>query len=57
MLRELIEKEASAVRSAVHAVRGWLHLSKDARPEGPAAAPPGGDVERREEPPESKPMA
>ena len=25
MLREIIEKEASAVRHAAHVVRGWIH--------------------------------
>ncbi len=28
MLRELIEKEAAAVKDAVHAVREWIHPTK-----------------------------
>ena len=54
MLRELIEKEASVVKSAVLTVREWLHLAKPTEPHAPEVPPTGGE-ERRETPPESKP--
>jgi hypothetical protein len=39
MLRELIEKEASVVKNAVHNLREWLAATKLAKPHAPERAP------------------
>ncbi len=58
MLRELIEKEASVVKNAVHSLREWLQATKLAKTPAPERAPGLGPTnsgaERREEPPKSK---